>query len=75
MIHLRETTSKVDGVEYKDIYFPKGKAEFVLVMECVNEDKYVEWRNICSPPPGAKDWYEVFLKKDEHFPKTNKSNL
>ena len=23
--HLRETTSKVDGVEFKDIYFQKSK--------------------------------------------------
>ncbi|MCH8011729.1 MAG: hypothetical protein IIA61_07260 [Candidatus Marinimicrobia bacterium] len=73
--HLRKTTSKVDGVEFKDIYFPIGKAEFVLVIECVNEYKYVEWRSICPPPLGAKDWHEVFLKKDERFPQTNKPNL
>lgn len=65
--HLRETTSKVDGVEFKDIYFPKGKDEFVLIMDCTKEDKYLEWRNICPPPPGAKDWYEVLLSKDEYF--------
>jgi len=23
--HVRKTTSKVDGVEFKDIYFPKGQ--------------------------------------------------
>jgi len=67
--HLRETTSKVDGVEFKDIFFPKGKDEFVLMMDCINEDKYLEWRDICPPPPGAKDWYEVLLSKDEQFPK------
>lgn len=65
--HLKETKSKVDGVEFKDIYFPKGKDEFILVMECVNEDKYLEWRDICPPPAGAQDWYEVLLSKDEHF--------
>jgi len=67
LIHLRETTSKIDGIEFKDIYFPKGKDEFVLVMQCVSEDKYLEWREICPPPPGIKDWYEVLLIKDEHF--------
>lgn len=65
--HLRETTSRVDGVEFKDIYFPKGKGEFILAMDCINEDKYLEWRDICPPPPGAKDWYEVLLSNDEYF--------
>lgn len=65
--HLRETASKVDGVEFKDIYFPKGKGEFTLMMMCASEDKYLEWRDICPPPIGAKDWYEVLLTKDEHF--------
>lgn len=65
--HLTKTTSKVDGVEFKDIYFPKGKDEFVLVIDCVGEDKYLEWRDICPPPPGAKDWYEVLLTKNEQF--------
>jgi hypothetical protein len=65
--HLQETTSKVDGVEFKDIYFLKNKDEFVLVMDCINEGKYLEWRDICPPPSGAKDWYEILLSKDEHF--------
>jgi hypothetical protein len=65
--HLKETTSKVDGVEFEDIYFPKDKDEFVLIMECTTEDKYLEWRDICPPPPGAKDWYEILLSKDEYF--------
>lgn len=40
--HFRETTSRVDGVEFKDIYFLKGRDEFVLTMDCINEDKYLE---------------------------------
>ncbi len=40
--HLKETTSKIDGVEFRDIYFPKGKGEFILVMDCINEDKYLD---------------------------------
>jgi hypothetical protein len=67
--HLRKTTLKVDGVELKDIYFPKGKDEFILVMECITEEKYLEWRAICPPPLGAKDWYEVMLLEDERFSK------
>ncbi|UCF08200.1 MAG: hypothetical protein JSW28_00465 [Thermoplasmata archaeon] len=65
--HLGDTISRVDGVELVDIYFPKGKDEFILELDCTNEDKYLEWREICPPPPGARDWYEVLLKRDEHF--------
>jgi hypothetical protein len=67
--HLKETTSKVDGVVLKDIYFPKGKDEFVLILDCTEEDKYLEWRDICPPPPGADDWYEVLLTKKESITK------
>lgn len=67
--HFRETTSRVDGVEFKDIYFPIGKDEFILAIDCISEDQYLEWRAICPPPPGAKDWYEVLLSKDEYFSK------
>ena len=65
--HLGETTSRIDGVELKDIYFPKDKDEFVLLLECLGEDKYLEWREICPPPTGVNDWYEVLLTRDEHF--------
>jgi hypothetical protein len=65
--HLKDTTSKVNGVGLKDIYFPKGKDEFVLVLECTDEEKYLKWREICPPPSGANDWYEVLLTRDEHF--------
>jgi hypothetical protein len=64
-----KTASEVDSVEFKDIYFPKGKDECILVMECVNEEKYLEWRAICPLPPDAKDWYEVMLLEDERFSK------
>jgi len=67
LIHIRETASQVEGIEFKDIYFPKSKEEFVLMIDCASEDKYLEWRDICPPPPGAKDWYEVLLTKDEQF--------
>jgi hypothetical protein len=65
--HLKETTSEIDGIEFKDIYFPEGKDEFVLVLDCASEDVYLEWREICLPPDGAKDWYEILLTKDEQF--------
>ena len=67
--HLRKTTAKIEGVGFKEIYFPKDKDEFILVMDCISEDKYLEWRDICPPPQGAKDWYEVLLSKEEHFSK------
>jgi hypothetical protein len=65
--HLNKTSSEVDGVEFMDIFFPKGKEEFILMMECASEEKYLEWREICPPPKGAKDWYEVLAVMDEHF--------
>jgi hypothetical protein len=65
--HVKKTAADIDGVEFKDIYFPKGKEEFILIMECVSERKYMEWREICPPPEGARDWYEVLATEDEHF--------
>ncbi len=65
--HLRQTTSQIEGVTFKEIYFVKGKKEFVLFLECDSEEKYHEWREICPPPVGAKDWYEILLNKVEHL--------
>ncbi|MHA1961047.1 MAG: hypothetical protein ACW99U_12490 [Candidatus Thorarchaeota archaeon] len=65
--HLKETTSSVLGVKLIDIYFPKGKREFILHLECKSEKSYLEWRDICPPPNGANDWYEVMLTKNEQF--------
>ncbi len=65
--HLRQTTAEVEGVSYKEIFFIKGKKQFVLYLECESEEKYLKWREICPPPPGAKDWYEVLLSREEYF--------
>jgi hypothetical protein len=51
--HLKETTSQ--------------KKEFVLFLDCDSEKKYLAWRKICPPPPGAKDWYQILFTKEEHF--------
>lgn len=67
--HLRETTSQIQGVTFKNIYFAKAKKEFVLLLDCESEQKYLKWREICPPPPGAKDWYEILLTKEEYFSK------
>ncbi len=69
LTHIRKTTSQVEGVIFKDVYFVKGKKEFVLFLECESEENYLEWRTICPPPPGAKDWYEILASKAEHFSK------
>lgn len=66
-MHIEETASRVEGAEFNDVYFPKNKDEFVLVMDCVSEEKYLLWRKTCPPPAGAKDWYEVFLTKEERY--------
>ncbi len=73
--HINNTSSKVNGVEFKDIFFLKSKNEFVLEMMCVSEEKYLEWRDICPPPPGARDWYEVLLTKQEYFQKVNNPDI
>jgi hypothetical protein len=67
LAHLEETTSQVEGITLKDFYFVKDKREFVLFLESDSQDKYLEWRKICPPPPGAKDWYEILLTKNEHL--------
>ena len=67
--HLEETTSQISGVNFRDIWFLRGQCEFIVVLDCVDEDKYLAWRDICPPPPGAKDWYEILFTKDEQFPK------
>jgi hypothetical protein len=69
--HLKATTSEVEGIKFRDIYFVKNKKEFVLFLECDSEEKYLAWRKICPPPPGAKDWYEILFTREEHFPKNN----
>jgi hypothetical protein len=69
LAHLRETTSQIEGITFKDIYFMRGKKEFVLFLDCDSEEKYHEWREICPPPSGAKDWYEILLNKEEHLSK------
>lgn len=65
--HLKKITSMVEGIILKDVYFPKDKDEFVLALNCSSEESYLEWREACPPPPGAKDWYEVLFTEDEKF--------
>ncbi len=69
LAHLHETTSRIEGITFKDIYFLKNKAAFVLFLECEHEADYLRWREICPPPPGAKDWYEILLTKEEQLSK------
>jgi hypothetical protein len=45
----------------------KGKTEFIIILDCSNEEKYLEWRDICPPPPGANDWYDVLMNKEEYL--------
>jgi hypothetical protein len=67
LAHLQKTTSQIDGIKFNDIYFKKDKKEFVLFLDCEGEDRYLEWRELCPPPEGANDWYEVLLTKNEYF--------
>lgn len=63
--HVNQTISRVDGVEFKEINFPRDKKEFVLALDCTDENRYLAWRSICPPPNGAKDWYEILLSSEE----------
>lgn len=65
--HIQKTTSQIGGIKFNDILFPKNKKEFVLFLECENEEIYHRWRKICPPPPGAEDWYEAFISKEDKF--------
>ena len=67
LAHLHETTSRIENVKFKDIYFLKNREEFILFLECDSEEDYLSWREICPPPPGARDWYESLLTKEENF--------
>jgi hypothetical protein len=69
LCQLRKTTSKVDGIEFNRFYFLKGKEKFSLVTECINDEKYLDWRAVCPPTPGTKEWHEVRLLEDENFSK------
>lgn len=67
LAHLRETTSQIEGILFKDIYFTNDKKEFILFLECRSEETYHEWRKICPPPPGAEDWHEILLTRSQFF--------
>ncbi len=62
---IRKTTSEIDGISFNNIYFRKDKKEFIIFLQCDSEKKYLKWREICPPPPGANDWYEILISKDE----------
>jgi len=46
LTHARETASGVDGVKFMNIYFPDGREEYIVAMDCVSEDRYLKWRDI-----------------------------
>ncbi len=54
LAHLRKTTSQVEGITFKLIYFMKDNNQFGLFLESNSEESYHEWREIC-PPPAPKD--------------------
>lgn len=68
LTHLDKTTSSVQGVKLERFCFSQGKDEFVLILECASEERYLKWRDICPPPAGARDWYEIFLTAAEVYP-------
>jgi hypothetical protein len=65
LTHIRETATKVPGVRLRDFFILQERDEFILVMDCPNEAAYQEWRNLCPPPPGAKDWVEPAILAED----------
>lgn len=57
--HLKETTSEVEGVSLKDIYFPKGKDEFILVLECISVLVKIDKR--AKGPKGVRSCFLHFM--------------
>ncbi len=58
LAHVRGTAAKVLGVSLRNFFVLQERDEFILVMDCANEAAYQEWRDLCPPPQGAKDWVE-----------------
>jgi hypothetical protein len=71
LAHIRETAKKVPGVRLRDFFILQERDEFILVMDCLNETAYQEWRDLCPPPPGAKDWVEPAILAED-FSKSSK---
>jgi len=65
LAHIRETAAKVPGVRLRDMFILQERDEFILVMKCPNEAAYQEWRSLCPPPPGARDWVESAILPEE----------
>lgn len=65
LAHVRETATKVPGVRLRDLFILQERDEFMLVMEGPNEAAYQEWRKLCPPPPGARDWVESAILAEE----------
>ncbi len=65
--HINQISSKIEGISFTDIFFSKNGKEFVLLLESESEEVYLNWRKICPPPSGTRDWYDVYLSKKESF--------
>ncbi len=65
LAHVRETAAQVRGVRLRECFVLQGRDEFILVMECPDEAAYQEWRVLCPPPPGARDWVEAAIAAEE----------
>jgi hypothetical protein len=65
LAHIHETAKKVPGVRLRDFFILQERNEFILVMDCPSEKVYQEWRNLCPPPPGAKDWVESAILAED----------
>ena len=65
LAHILETAKKVPGVRLRDLFILRERDEFILVMDCPDEKAYQEWRDLCPPPPGAKDWVESAILAED----------
>jgi len=65
LARVRETAARVPGVSLRDFFILQERDELILVMNCPDETAYQEWRELCPPPPGAKDWVDSAVLPDD----------
>lgn len=66
LAHVRATAAQVRGVRLRECFVLQERDEFILVIECSDEAAYREWRGLCPPPPGARDWVEAAVLAEEY---------
>jgi hypothetical protein len=65
LAHVRKTAAKAAGVRLRDFFILLERDEFILVVDCPDQATYQKWRDLCPPPPEAKDWIELAVLPED----------